>query len=121
VSFGDIVDSSSQIPNSLYKARRMRTFLLPSQPKYYSVRLDKSAYRRIVASFNFIRLLDLHSMGIKTIPSSIKKLKHLRYLDLSRNFIKMLPNSIVKLHNLQTLKLSHVAITLKNCQGISTN
>jgi hypothetical protein len=34
VSFGDAFDSSSQIPSSLYKSRRIRTFLLPSQPKY---------------------------------------------------------------------------------------
>ena len=80
---------------------------MPSQPKYGTVRLDKSPYSTIVASFKFIRLLDLHNIGIKTIPSSIKKLKHLRYLDLSENGdIEMLPNSIVKLHNLQTLKLS---------------
>jgi Leucine-rich repeat (LRR) protein len=107
VSFGDTFDSSLQIPNSLYKARKIRTFLLPSQPTYDTVRLDKSPCSIIVASFNFIRLLDLHNIGIKTIPSSIKKLKHLRYLDLSENRdIEMLPNSIVKLHNLQTLKLS---------------
>ena len=42
VSFGDAFDSSSQIPSSLYKSRRIRTFLLPSQPKYDTVRLDKS-------------------------------------------------------------------------------
>jgi Leucine-rich repeat (LRR) protein len=61
------------------------------------LRLDKSPYSTIVASFKFIRLLDLHNMGIKTIPTSIKKLKHLRYLDLSKNKdIEMLPNSIVK-------------------------
>ncbi|XP_065629073.1 putative disease resistance protein RGA1 [Quercus suber] len=107
VSFGDTLYSLSDIPISLYKARRIRTFLLPCQPKYDTIRSNDSTYSAIVASFKFIRLLDLHNMGIKTIPSSIKKLKHLRYLDLSENEdIEMLPNSIVKLYNLQTLKLS---------------
>ncbi|XP_075645881.1 putative disease resistance protein At3g14460 [Castanea sativa] len=105
VSFGHILYSSSKIPISLYKARRIRTFLLPCQPEYNDI--NCSAYSVIIESFKFIRLLDLHNMGIETIPSSIKKLKHLRYLDLSKNKdIEMLPNSIVKLYNLQTLKLS---------------
>nr|XP_023894318.1 putative disease resistance protein RGA1 [Quercus suber] len=106
VSFGHILSSSSEIPISLYRARRIKTFLLPCQPWYCTSNLDSSTYSAIVASLKFIRLLDLHSMGIKTIPSSIKKLKHLRYLDLSTNDIETLPNSIVKLYNLQTLKLS---------------
>ncbi|XP_030962680.1 putative disease resistance protein RGA4 isoform X1 [Quercus lobata] len=107
VSFGDTLYSSSEIPISLSKARRIRTFLLPCQPKYGNINTDHSTCSEIIASFKFIRLLDLHNMGIKTIPSSIKKLKHLRYLDLSHNkAIEMLPNSIVKLYNLQTLKLS---------------
>ncbi|XP_050281910.1 putative disease resistance protein RGA3 [Quercus robur] len=102
VSFGDMLYSSSEIPISLYRARRMRTFLLPYPPKD-----DNLNYSAIVANFKFIRLLDLHDTGVKTIPSFIKKLKHLRYLDLSKNIdIEMLPNSIVKLYNLQTLKLS---------------
>ncbi|KAL4601289.1 hypothetical protein ACB092_11G261100 [Castanea dentata] len=107
VSFGDMLHSSSEIPISLSKARRIRTFLLPCQLVYVASNLDRSTFSEIIASFKFIRLLDLHKMGIKTIPSSIKKLKHLRYLDLSMNKdIEMLPNSIVKLYNLQTLKLS---------------
>nr|XP_023924485.1 putative disease resistance protein RGA3 [Quercus suber] len=112
VSFGHILSSSLEIPISLYRARRIKTFLLPCQPRYGTSNLDSSTFSAIVASFKFIRLLDLHNMSIKTIPSSIKKLKHLRYLDLSMNGdIEMLPNSIVKLYNLQTLKLS-------NCYGL---
>ncbi|XP_065628124.1 putative disease resistance protein RGA3 [Quercus suber] len=107
VSFGNTLYLSSEIPISLYRARRIKTFLLPCQRGYVISNLDSSTYSAIVASFKLIRLLDLHNLGIKTIPSSIKKLKHLRYLDLSENEdIEMLPNSIVKLYNLQTLKLS---------------
>ena len=103
VSFGDTLYSSSEIPISLYRARRIN---LPCQPKYDTIRSNDSTFSAIVAGFKFIRLLDLHNMGIKAIPSSIQKLKHLRYLDLSENKdIEMLPNSIVKLYNLQTLKL----------------
>ncbi|KAK4591723.1 hypothetical protein RGQ29_016240 [Quercus rubra] len=107
VSFGDTLYSSSEIPISLYRARRIKTFLLSCQPRYDTIKSNDSTYSEIIASFKFIRLLDLQNMGIKTIPSSIKKLKHLRYLDLSENGdIEILPNSIVKLYNLQTLKLS---------------
>ncbi|XP_030959120.1 putative disease resistance protein RGA3 [Quercus lobata] len=63
-----------------------------------------------VSFFKFIRLLDLHGMGIETIPNSIGKLNHLRYLYLSHNHIRMLPNSITRLHNLQTLRLSRCPI-----------
>ena len=100
VSFGG--PSLSQIPSSLFRASRIRTFMLQGQVWG----LDKSIYNStIVASFKFIRLLDLSHMSIRTIPSSIGKLKHLRYLDLSYNGISVLPNSITRLHNLQTLKL----------------
>ncbi|KAL4601015.1 hypothetical protein ACB092_11G241500 [Castanea dentata] len=99
VSFGG--QSQLQIPSSLFRASRIRTFMLQGKVKS----LDESIYVTIVASFKFIRLLDLHHMDIRTVPSSIGKLKHLRYLDLSDNSIRMLPNSITRLHNLQTLKL----------------
>ena len=107
VSFDGWLHSSSQIPISLFKARRIRTFLLPRQPDNPCKRLDKSTCIALVTNFKFIRLLDLHNLGIEIVPSSIEKMKHLRYLDLSYNeHIKMLPNSITKLQNLQTLKLT---------------
>ena len=108
ISFDRTFLSSSGIPISLYKASRIRTFVLLSQSQH--PRLGKSTYNAIVSRFKFIRLLDLHDMGIKIIQSSIGKLRHLRYLDLSSNSIRMLPNSITRLHNLQTLRLSRCPI-----------
>ncbi|KAL4601002.1 hypothetical protein ACB092_11G240400 [Castanea dentata] len=108
VSFGG--QSQLQISSSLFRASRIRTFIL--QGKVESI--HKSIYDTIIASFKFIRLLDLHRMGIRTVPSSIGKLKHLRYLDLSKNYgIRMLPNSITRLHNLQTLKLYECGLITK--------
>ena len=51
-------------------------------------------------------MLDLHDVGIRTMPHSIGKLKHVRYLDLSENKIETLPTAITNLVNLQTLKLN---------------
>ncbi|KAL4638668.1 hypothetical protein ACB092_03G162800, partial [Castanea dentata] len=110
VSFDRTFLSLSRIPISLYKACKIRTFHLPSQLQDPQIGLDKTTYNLIILSFKFIRLLDLHGMGIETIPNSIGKLNHLRYLDLSHNHIRMLPNSITRLHNLQTLRLSRCPI-----------
>ncbi|XP_075672975.1 putative disease resistance protein RGA4 [Castanea sativa] len=110
VSFGGTSLSSSKIPVSLYKARRIKTFHLPSHSRYQYVRLGKSTCDAIVSSFKFIRWLDLHATRIQSIPSSIGKLRHLRYLDVSYNPIKMLPSSITRLYNLQTLRLSECYI-----------
>ena len=106
LSFDETFLSSSKIPISLYKARRIRTFHLPSQSQYSYDTLGKSTCNAIVSSFKFIRLLDLNETRIKTIPSSIGKLRQLKYLDLSNTSIKILPNSITRLHNLQTLRLT---------------
>ena len=54
VSFGDMLHSSSEIPISLFKARMIRTFLLPCQPEYYSNRSIFSTCSEIIASFKFI-------------------------------------------------------------------
>ncbi|XP_050283734.1 putative disease resistance protein RGA4 [Quercus robur] len=106
VSFGFDLGSSKQIPNSLFKASRIRTFLLPSQTYDPNQMVwNKSTCDAFVSSFKFLRLLDLNRTGIRSVPHSIGKLKHLRHLDLSLNGIKMLPNSITRLQNLEILNL----------------
>ncbi|XP_074284820.1 putative disease resistance protein RGA1 isoform X2 [Silene latifolia] len=61
---------------------------------------------KLVENWKFLRTLDLHDLGIKTLPDSIGKLLHLRYLDLSDNrYLAVLPDSVTKLYNLQTLDL----------------
>ncbi|KAL4600968.1 hypothetical protein ACB092_11G238200 [Castanea dentata] len=105
VSFGFDFDPSKQIPTSLFKASRIRTFLLPCQRWKSEMVWNKSTFDAFVSSFKFLRLLDLHKTDIRSVPRSIGKLKHLRHLDISYNGIKMLPNSITRLQNLEVLNL----------------
>ncbi|KAF2293542.1 hypothetical protein GH714_002578 [Hevea brasiliensis] len=109
VSFGFHLDSISQIPVDLFRARRLRTFLLPNQEVQLSSkgRWEMSNFEAIFSKFRRLRVFDLHNSGIMELPTSIDKLKHLRYLDVSKNDdIKALPDSITRLINLQVLKLS---------------
>lgn len=95
------------ISTLLLKGNRLRTFLLPSESLLsYKEKMGDSICYKIISCFKLLRVLDLHALGIKTLPPSICKLKHLRYLDLSQNSIQMLPHYVTRLQNLQTLKLS---------------
>ncbi|XP_050258194.1 disease resistance protein RGA2-like [Quercus robur] len=108
VSFDFNLDSSQQFVRRLLKAKRIQTFLLPSQSWLRNEeKFSKFTCRAIFSGCKCLRVLDLHDSGIKEVPSSLCKLKHLRYLDLSNNGIKKLPSSITSLLNLQTLKLSN--------------
>ncbi|KAE8716658.1 hypothetical protein F3Y22_tig00110114pilonHSYRG00562 [Hibiscus syriacus] len=105
VSFNAVLDSSWKIPPPLLNMNKIRSFLLPIQP-VHRVILDKVDHDTIISSLRRLRVLDLHNTGLRILPSSISKLKHLRYLDLSKNeVIKKLPSSITELRNLQTLKI----------------
>ncbi|KAL4279055.1 hypothetical protein GQ457_03G010780 [Hibiscus cannabinus] len=105
VSFNAELDSSWKIPTTLLNTNKVRTFLLPMQP-IHRVILDEVDHDRIISSLRRLRVLDLHNTGLRILPSSISRLKHLRYLDLSKNeIIRKLPSSITELLNLQTLKI----------------
>ncbi|GAB2298460.1 hypothetical protein Dimus_032524 [Dionaea muscipula] len=91
--------SWSEVQTSLFELKSLRTFLRPN------FQFSKSTCHQIFSSFSCLRVLDLYSLRIESLPNSIGDLLHLRYLDLSCNDIKRLPASITKLQNLQTLKL----------------
>lgn len=99
---------SSSLTNTLFQTSNLRTFLLCGQQLGENENgLNESTCNAIFSHFKFLRVLDFHGTGIKTVPSSISKLNHVRYLDLSDNrLIEMLPQSLSRLQNLQTLKLS---------------
>ncbi|KAM2694722.1 hypothetical protein EV1_039306 [Malus domestica] len=105
VSFNFVIDLSKwEVPSSLLKASKIRTFLFLWQGHRSS---SGSAFTTIVSNFKSLRMLSLNELGITTLPKCLKKMKHLRHLDLSGNYgMERLPDWIVGLSNLETLDLS---------------
>ncbi|CAN6561745.1 unnamed protein product [Malus baccata var. baccata] len=100
-----------KIPTSLLKAHKLRTFFCI--PKYWYHFSDESEYgsiklfcNAIASNFKLLRMLSMNELGVRALPNSLRKLRHLRYLDLRGNPIERLPKWIVRLQNLQTLNLS---------------
>ncbi|WVY96966.1 hypothetical protein V8G54_029117 [Vigna mungo] len=61
---------------------------------------------KLVSRCKYLRILELYSSEIESLPYSIGKLKHLRHLNLQNSKkLKRLPDSVCKLQNLQTLDL----------------
>ncbi|CAL5188436.1 unnamed protein product [Lathyrus oleraceus] len=112
-SFDFGLDLSCGIPDSVFeKAKKLRTILLSykntNNPRLpHEVKMTTSTCDKIFNTFKSLRVLDLHDLGIKVVPTSIQEMKYLRYLDLSHNNIEKLPSCITKLIHLQTLKLSY--------------
>lgn len=97
----------SSIQKALCQAKKLCTFHLISSEGI----LDTKAKARELLQNLFeisrsLRALHLHRFPIKSLPNSIKNLKHLRYLDLSRALIKTLPPCVCKLKHLEMLNLN---------------
>lgn len=94
-----------QAPSSLFRASKLRTILFPSGD--WRLQIGEGQCHAIFSCCRCLRVLDLHSLGVKIVPRSISKLRHLRYLDLSDNEdLERLPVSVSRLHNLEVLILN---------------
>eukprot|EP00257_Ricinus_communis_P009295 XP_002527841.3 putative disease resistance protein RGA1 [Ricinus communis] len=94
---------------SLLKANKLRSLLLKALVLRVP-NIKEEEIHVLFCSLRCLRVLDLSDLGIKSVPCSIYKLRHLRYLNLSKNRpIKTLPDSITKLQNLQVLNLQECA------------
>eukprot|EP01018_Ginkgo_biloba_P008526 Gb_29699 [translate_table: standard] len=63
-----------------------------------------------IGNLKSLRVLDLSSTGISSLPKSIENLKLLRFLNLSHTKIREMTNSVRALKSLQYLDVSHVLI-----------
>ncbi|TQE02998.1 hypothetical protein C1H46_011362 [Malus baccata] len=109
VSFNFDIDLSKwQVPTSLLKACKIRTFLFLCQEQFGEKdgSLCDSFCATIVSNFKSLRMLSLRRLRIKIVPKCLRKMKHLRYLDLGGNLMERLPDWMVGLSNLETLDLS---------------
>ncbi|KAK9272460.1 hypothetical protein L1049_002833 [Liquidambar formosana] len=82
-------------------SKKLRAILL----RGYDLKNLGQSLDKMFHAMSYVRVLDLSSSTMLTLPKSIEKLELLRYLDLSNTEIKELPNTICNLSNLQTLKL----------------
>ncbi|XP_057520309.1 putative disease resistance protein RGA3 isoform X1 [Amaranthus tricolor] len=104
LSYACRLTSSWKIQDSMRNMQLLRTFLMPEH-KFDGSLFGELMCKQLISSFSCLRVLDLHSLWLKTLPDSVGNLIHLRYLNLSKTPIQELPNSITKLLNLQTLNL----------------
>lgn len=102
-------NTSPKLIETLYNAKRLRTFLpLHDYPfaDSWNDQIFIKWLQELFSKFMFFRVLLLpYCYNLKELPDSIGNLKHLSYLDLSHSGIKELPDSVCSLSNLQILKL----------------
>ncbi|KAJ0613178.1 putative P-loop containing nucleoside triphosphate hydrolase, leucine-rich repeat domain superfamily [Helianthus annuus] len=111
----EVLHLSSSCPEFFFSHQNLKNLTLRSILMFGEI--NESGISQI---FNhiYLRVLYLCGIGLRTLPKSICKLKHLRYLNLSESSIKVLPESIIYLQNLQVLLLCYCHKLCKLPEGL---
>ncbi|KAI7737943.1 hypothetical protein M8C21_015136 [Ambrosia artemisiifolia] len=112
----EVLHLSSSYPNFLFSSKD-----LGKLTSLRSIFMFNEEYEcSIKQNFNheYLRVLYLCGIGLKTLPESICKLKHLKDLNLSNSRIEVLPESIIYLQNLQVLLLHSCRYVHKLPEGL---
>uniref|UniRef100_A0A803L2H2 NB-ARC domain-containing protein n=1 Tax=Chenopodium quinoa TaxID=63459 RepID=A0A803L2H2_CHEQI len=106
VSVGNVVDSSWDVLSSLSKIKYLESFLVVTREINLLATRNWFVYHKVMLPrFQCLKVLDLHGIWIKKLPTSLGELICLRHLDLSETALVKLPNSVLRLVNLLSLKL----------------
>ncbi|PUZ54311.1 hypothetical protein GQ55_5G121100 [Panicum hallii var. hallii] len=108
-------DGKGMQSGPLYIYRKLRTLIIMHGHKSKMSQLPDDVFIKL----RFLRVLDMHGIGLKELPESIGNLKQLRFLDLTSTEIETLPETIIQLYNLQILKLSDCNSLREVPQGIT--
>jgi Leucine rich repeat len=108
------IKANSQVVN---KEKYLRTLLIGEE-------VIGNALADLCRNLSNLRILDLRSCNISTLPDALSRLVHLRYLDVSDSMIRILPISIGNLRNLVYLdftyctKLSYLPHSITNLRQL---
>ncbi|XP_073102600.1 putative disease resistance protein RGA4 isoform X2 [Elaeis guineensis] len=88
-----------EVPDAIKQQKCLRTLLVWNS--YETKMVENEVFKKL----RFLRVMDLSSTRLESLPDSVGDLLHLRYLNLRWSRIKELPESIGCLVNLQLLNL----------------
>ena len=75
------VSFSGENLSTLVKANKIRTFILAyNNWKYDQGTIEELTLKKLISTFRYVRVLDLHGLNMKMLPNTIGTLMHLKYL-----------------------------------------
>ncbi|RWR73997.1 disease resistance protein RPM1-like protein [Cinnamomum micranthum f. kanehirae] len=84
----------------------------PRSLMLFKIEIRSLSLNSISSRYKLLKVLNLESSSIESVPDELVELFNLRYLDLSKTNVEELPRSIGRLQNLQTLHIGDTKIKI---------